>query len=441
MFIEFSVANFRSIRERQTLSMVASPTDKLLPENVIDVSLPGLSKTQLLKSAVLYGPNASGKSNILKALYFVDWFVRNSATSIKPDGPTKVEPFRLDLESRDKPSEFEITFVVDEIRHQFGFALDATKVYEEWLYVYPKGKPQCWYERKLDPATGDYEWEFSQKHFKGDKESLRRQTRPNALFLSTGAQFNHEQLRRIQKWFETELYYLALAESDPNAEWVSTAEMMFSQEDTRESVSRLVGDADLGISGVQVAQRQFLEGEEIPPLHEDASARVKEAYAVLEAGRKILEGETRPEPVWLHRVAGSEQPETFKRGQESAGTLRYFAVLGPWSEALKKGAVLFIDELGANIHPLLVRGLLRMIHSPTENPAGAQVIFTTHDVTLLDRGIFRRDQVWLTEKDQEGATKLYPLTDYQPRKDESLAKGYLAGRYGAIPFLRGELAL
>jgi len=440
MFIEFSVANFRSIRERQTLSMVASPTDKSLPENVIDVSLPGLPKTQLLKSAVLYGANASGKSNILKALYFVDWFVRNSATSIKPDGPTKVEPFRLDLESRDKPSEFEITFVVDGIRHQFGFALDATKVYEEWLYVYPKGKPQCWYERKLDLATGDYKWEFSQKHFKGDKESLSRQTRPNALFLSTGAQFNHEQLRRVQKWFETELYYLALAESDPSAEWVSTAEMMLSQEDTRECVSTLVKDADLGISEVQIAQRHFLEGAIAPP-PDNASAEMKEFYALLEAVSKRFEGETMPEPVWLHRVAGSERRETFERGQESAGTLRYFAVLGPWSEALKKGAVLFIDELGANIHPLLVRGLLRMIHSPTENPVRAQVIFTTHDVTLLDRGIFRRDQVWLTEKDQDGATRLYPLTDYQPRKDESIAKGYLAGRYGAIPFLRGELAL
>jgi hypothetical protein len=440
MFIEFYVANFRSIRERQTLSMVASPTDKLLPENVIDVSLPGLSKTKLLKSAVLYGANASGKSNVLKALHFVDWFVQNSARSIKPDGATKAEPFRLDLEGRDKPSEFEITFVTEGIRYQFGFALDAKRVYEEWLYAYPKSRPQCWYERKLDRSTGDYKWDFSQKHFKGDKESLSRQTRPNALFLSTGAQFNHEQLRRIQKWFETELYYLPLAESDPSVEWVSTANMMFEQEDTRESVSTLVRDADLGISEVQVAQRPVFE-EEIPPLPDDASAEMKKFHPVMEAAWEALQGETRPETVWLHPVAGSERSETFERGQESAGTLRYFAVLGPWSEALKKGAVLFIDELGANIHPLLVRGLLRMIHSPTENPAGAQVIFTTHDVTLLDKGIFRRDQVWLTEKDQDGATRLYPLTDYQPRKDESLAKGYLAGRYGAIPFLRGELAL
>lgn len=147
------------------------------------------------------------------------------------------------------------------------------------------------------------------------------------------------------------------------------------------------------------------------------------------------------ETVWLHHVTGSTELEKFERDQESAGTVRYFSMLGPWWGGLGGGAALLIDELGANIHPLLVRGLLRTLHSSARGSTGGQVVFTTHDVTLLDKQIFRRDQIWLTEKDQEGATRLYPLTDYQPRKDESLAKGYLAGRYGAIPFLSGELAL
>lgn len=425
MLIEFSVSNFRSIREKQTLSMVASRDDSL-PGNLIHRSLPGLSNTSFLKSVVLYGANASGKSNVLKAIRFVSSMVEDSAAGLKPGDPFDFEPFRFDLDSSDKPSEFEMTFVSGDVRYQYAFTVDRKRVHSEWLCAYPSGKAQCWFERTIN-NDGSYTWEFNQKHFKGAKESLAHQTRNNALFLSTAAQFNHERLLPVYSWFREGFLVFDPASPQDDFTLQRTGSWALAQEGFRSQILAMLRNADLGILDAVVDEEEIDETKIPERLPVDLRELLRDALS-----RRVR---------FLHRVSGRNEPMMMELDSESAGTLKYFSLLAIWISALELGRILAVDELGGNIHPLLVRALLKTAHSKRDNPNGAQMILTTHDVTLLDRETFRRDQVWFTEKDANAATRLYPLTDFQPRKDEALARGYLAGRYGAIPFLTGELAL
>lgn len=434
MIIEFSVTNFLSFKEKQTLSMVANGRNSTLESNVIDLPLPGLSGLRLSKAAVLYGANASGKSNLLKAVNFLDWFVENSATSLKPDQPIKVEPFRLSKQTVGQPSEFEVTFVTNGVRYQFGFVVDARRVFSEWLLAYPGGRPQRWYQREINSQTNLYEWDFSQKHFRGAKESLTQQTRPNALFLSTAAQFNHEQLSVVYQWFQQKLKYLDLAQADLEEDAFAAAEAMSEDGSIREQVLDMLRDADLGISSVELEEEDFdlrVLSEVFP---NQSSTFYDELMKTLKK-KKLAPRRLR----WSHHLPNSDDTVSLETESESAGTLRYFSVLGPLLDSMKNGCVLAIDELGANIHPLLVRALLKFFQKAEQAGQGPQLLLTTHDATLLDKEVFRRDQVWFTEKTKEGSTSLYPLSDFHPRKDESLARGYLAGKYGAVPFLVGGL--
>lgn len=431
MLIEFSASNFLSLREKQTFSMVASQRDDSLPGNLIPLSLPGLPDLSLVKTAVLYGANASGKSNLLKSLRFIDWFVENSAAKLAPDQPTSVVPFRLSAETARQPSEFEITFIAEGVRYQFGFVVDSERVYSEWLYAYPDGRPQRWYQRDYDSKTGQYSWNFSQKHFRGAKGTLTQQTRPNALFLSTAAQFNHEQLLAVYRWFPQKLINLDLAQSELSIDIAETAFVMTKAQALRSKICGLLSRADLGIASVEIEEVEFNPAM----LPKEWSSEAKEELLRVAKGSKI------PRLHWLHNISDSDSTVSFETSAESAGTLRFFSALGPLLTAVEFENVLAVDELGASIHPLLVRSLLSSFQRTEEPERKAQAIVTTHDTTLLDRATLRRDQIWFTEKTKDGATRLYPLTDFHPRKDESLERGYLAGRYGAIPFLTGDLPL
>jgi len=429
MIVEFSVENFRSIRDRRTLSLVANNKDDELPGNAIDVSLPGLGNTRLLRSAIVYGANASGKSNLLKAVGFMRDFVAKSAVGLGPGSQTGVVPYLLDTDGQSKPSHFEMTLILEGTRYQYGFVLDRDRVHEEWLYAYPLGRAQRWFHRSLDVRSGDYRWDFSETHFKGDNDAVSSKTRDNALFLSVGAQWNHEQLTQVYAGFKRQVQFLDFSILALSGMVARTANMLYQDEQKRRSVAELMGQADLGIRDVLI---QKVPGESVP-LPEGLPEEIRDALTIVLGKGEVLDVR------WLHSTADRDEPVQFTETAESAGTLKYFSLLGPWIDALLQGRTIFVDEIGANMHPVLLRSLVKAVHTTSASPPGAQVVLTTHDTNLLDGGLFRRDQVWFTEKDKTGATDLYPLTDYKPRKDEALQKGYLAGRYGAIPFLRGEL--
>ncbi len=417
MLIEFKVANFRSIREMQSLSLVADNIDKDMTSALLDRPLPGLSGLKYLKGAAIYGANASGKSNLIEAINFLAEFVKKSATKLEPGDSTGTEPFKLNHASLLNASEFEITFVTQEIRFVFGVVLTPQRVLEEYLVAYPKGSPQKWYHRTFNESENSYTWATPSTRFKDDK-SLRDKTRENNLFLSVGPQWNHPQLSIAFDWFKSSLKVLHLnADNRVNSHF--TAQLIKNNPAYYQLVLHLLRNADIGVVDANIKEIST----------DNVSQNVSPSLV-----QKL-------EIKLLHKAEGVESMSLNFDTEESAGTQRFFSLIGPWLEILSNGYTVFVDELETSLHPILVRELLKLLFNSTTNPKGAQVIFSTHNTVLLDSSLLRRDQVWFTEKTPEGATHLYPLTAYQPRKDEALAKGYLAGRYGAIPYLPNGLML
>jgi hypothetical protein len=434
MLIEFKVSNYRSIREEQTFSLVAAKSDKELPDCVIERDLPGLSGVQFLKGAAIYGANASGKSNIIEAIHFLSGFVRDSATKLQPNDSTGTKPFKLDQNSISKPSTFEITFVAEGVRYLFGLSLTEQRVIEEYLISYPKGAPQRWYHREFNQKKNIYEWAKPSTAFKDDKY-LRDKTRDNSLFLSVGPQFNHPQLTQVFNWFKNNLHFINLSDSRLNPGF--TADLI-QKSGYHGRILNLLRSADFGITDTKIQKRQkkiTLKElrKHVPPF----------LFAEFEKKHQAKPGETVDliELNLIHKTEGVKQVLLDFDEEESAGTQRFFTLIGPWIDILDNGYTVFIDEIETSLHPILVREILGLLFCSKNNPKGAQVVFTTQNPILLDNTLMRRDQIWFTEKTPNGVTHLYPLTDYRPRKDEALAKGYLAGRYGAIPFIPDGLNL
>ena len=440
MLIEFSVTNFRSIREKQTLSLVASGAAKELPECLIERNLPGLSGLRFLKGAAIYGANASGKSNIIKAMRFLAEFVKNSATWGRPGDSIGTEPFRLDQDSPSSPSRFEVAFLTGGIRFSFGCSLTTNRVTEEYIVAYPKGAPQHWYHRSYNESAGSYDWARPSASFRHD-QALRDRTRENCLFLSVAPQFNHPQLTQPFSWFRDCLRLIGgdlpfgLLGDDYGSSLTTRTARLLTQPSHHERIIGLLRSADVGIIGGKADERELETPNFLSYFSSPEFLGKYGASDTIPSDRKTLD------VALLHRSLGNEEVAFDFESEESAGTQRLFALIGPWIDALDQGLTIFVDEIEASLHPAIVRGILSLIFSAEHNPKGAQVIFTTHSPVLLDNTLMRRDQIWFTEKAPTGATRLYPLTDYQPRKDEALAKGYLAGRYGAIPFLPDGLKL
>ncbi len=420
MLIEFSVTNFKSIRTTQKLSLVANSATELQKEN----SFTTLEKNvpRLLRSVAIYGPNASGKSNFLEAMVFMRWFVLNSSKDGQAEEPIEVTPFLFDTVSRNEVSEFEVLFLQNEIRYQYGFAVNSTQVVQEWLIAYPEGRAQRWIERSYNEDTKKYDWHPCSK-LKGQKSMLQEATRSNALFLSTAVQLNNDQLKPVYNWFHQHVRTIGVSGLTPTY----TAAICKS-ESGRGKILTLLNAADLSIADLDVEMKQF-DPNELPS---DMPEPLKELI------HKGLDGKEMPEIKFLHKIEGCEQLIALDSDDESVGTRKLFALAGPWLNVLENGYVLFVDELNNSMHPHMVRFLISLINNPQINQKNAQLVFTTHDTSVLDNDLFRRDQIWFTEKDRSSATSLYPLTDFTPRKGEALEKGYLQGRYGALPYI-GEL--
>ena len=418
MLIEFTVANFRSIRTSQTFSLVKGTGDELEQWNTFQPG--GTGNPTLLHSAAIYGPNASGKSNFIRALRAMERIVVESAGKLQRGDELPVTPFRLDAETEQAPTEFEVVFIAEGVRYQYGFSATDTQVLEEWLLAYPKGRPQRWFSRTWDAKGQTYEWEMGPA-LTGQKQLWQESTRPNALFLSTAVQLNSEQLQPVYDWFNRTLRSVYVGGWSPGF----TASMCEDAE-SRAQVVEFLQAADLGIDDVQVIKDKF----DISSLPEEMPETIKQQLLKELEGKDVVEIKT------VHHAADGRKV-IFDFDEESDGTRNLFAFAGPWLDALKNGYVLFIDELHDNLHPKLVLFLVELFHRPETNPNHAQLVFTTHETSILSQDVFRRDQIWFCEKNDAQATELIPLTDFSPRKGrENLELAYLAGRYGALPYVR-----
>ena len=421
MLIEFTVTNYRSFLPPQALTLTATTATELQEENSFISQVPNLPR--LLRSAVVYGPNAAGKSNLIYAISFMKNFVLSSAKESQEGEKIGATPFLFNRQGRQKPSEFEVLFIQGGIRYQYGFAVSSERVTGEWLFAYPEGRAQKWFERNYDPEAQKDFWYFGPK-FTGQRKVWREATRSNALFLSTTIQLNNEQLKPVFNWFNRKLRVISQGKNTSLR--FSTGEC--EKEEGKKRILKFVNAADPSVTDISLEKKEFSR-EDLPT---DMPQSIKEEIA------KDLKGEKLTRVHFMHPSSDLSEDVPLEINEESAGTRKLFAMAGPWLDVLDNGLVLFVDELDTSLHPLLIRFLLNLLHNPETNRHNAQLVFTTHDTTILDQALLRRDQVWFVEKDAENATHLYPLSDYKPRKGEALQKGYLYGRYGALPF-PGEL--
>jgi uncharacterized protein len=412
MLIRFSAENFLSISEKQELTLVASSL-KDLPDSLIKLEQ---SNYDLLPVAAIYGANASGKTNILRSLHFISHAVESSHRIWEPGKGTRRSPF-LFGDSSNKPSSFEVEFVQTGVRYRYGFSLDSEKILEEWLYAYPNGKQQRWFTRAEVPERI---FSFS-RDLPGEKtRTIEGLTRPNSLYLSAAAQNNLEFFMPVYDFLVKELRFSF------SREQLSRKTLKMCADDRYKGLFlQYLKAADLGVLGLRIEEAELDdEGKRFVTAIRDALP--KEHQGAFEL--------TMTQPWFQHGGQGGP-PVELSIHNESAGTVAYFSLLGPVVETLEGGGVLCVDELSSSLHPLLALELVRVFGDRKRNPRGAQIIFNTHDTNLLDSSLLRRDQVWFTEKDSSGATHLYPLSDFKPRKNENLERGYLQGRYGAVPFL------
>ena len=418
MLVEFRIKNFCSLRDEQVLSLVATK-DKTLQDS--NTQATGISAApNVLRSVVIYGANASGKSNLIKALQYMRGVVTESATAIAPSQIFGVQPFRLDSDSANQSSEFEVTFLLDGVRYQYGFAMTAQRVVGEHLLVYKAFKPQKWFTRRFDIDTGQDVYEFG-SGLKGPKNLWEGATRPNALFLSMAVQLNSIDLRPVFEWFSNQL--VIFNEQSQLSPQVSIQMLKHAQ--GRKDICNFLTNADLSLSDVEVETRT-VPGQSV---HLDLLVGKTEVRV-----ENIEEHKVRFHHVTKHGTA------VFDLLEESNGTRNLLFLAGPVLNILRKGLTLIIDELDTSLHTLLVRELVRLFHLSDINTKGAQLVFTTHDTSLLDApDLFRRDQVWFVEKNQDQASSLINLSEFSPRKNEALERGYLIGRYGGIPFINDTL--
>ena len=408
MILEFSVANYLSFKDKVTFSMIAN-SSKGLDDNYIM-----LNEKKVLKTAAVYGSNASGKSNLFKVLTTVILMLRNS-NSIDINTKLPLIPFKFDDDYLDKPSEFEIKFVINNIRYVYGFVADVNKIYDEYLYFYPNGR-----ETKIFDRTNVNDYSFPQKDEKILKE-IATKNASNKFFLATATNWNFEKTKPAYEFLTTGIGTCANIEELNDMAFIA-------YEDNKDNLKAFALDflkktdfniEDYKISKIDIPQ-ELLIG--IPEFLTKTMKEKPKAYQV------------------LFKHNGSKNFLSLE--EESLGTQIVFAFIPFIADTLKNKKVLVIDELDKSLHPYLVQYIVEIFNNSEFNKNGSQLIFNTHDTNLLDLNILRRDQIWFTEKNKEnGVSDLYPLSDFSVRKQENVEKGYMLGKYGAVPFIKNDYNL
>lgn len=413
MLIDFSVKNFRSFKEKQVFSLVKTATAEMEETNSFYIGAP--ADTSLVRGAALYGPNGAGKSNFIEAIRVFQEIVRDSSRESSAGDKLELVPFRLSTDTENKPSEFEANFIVDKVRYQFGFIADQHRILEEWLIAYPNRRPQSWYERTYE--KDNFKWEFGSK-FTGPKQTWANATRENALFLSTAVQLNNEQLMPIYNWI---VHFLKVSRSGTWG-FGFTSEMC-SDKETKKLVLDFLTSADIDIVDIETEKKEMKIDSIFPNVSESALKELESQVTSWEY-----------DEIKTARYNNVQQKVFFDFETESLGTRKLFALAGPWIDSLENGNTLFIDEMHDSFHPKLIEYLVSLFHDPKTNPLNAQLIFTTHETSILNQDIFRRDQIWFVERAPLEGSTLIPLTDFKVRKgNANIEAAYLAGRFGAIP--------
>lgn len=421
MLIQVSFKNFKCFKEEVQLSLIASNYDKNTREenNIFFLDKFNL---KLLKSAVVYGANASGKTKLIEALDFMKTFILGSSKEGQIDEPINVFPFALSSETENAPSVFEIIFIHKNIMYRYGFEVDKNIIHAEWLYQRSNIREiELFYREEQD---------FSQvnKKFKVHDLIENDRIRPNALLLSVAANWNDKTAKNIFDWFNK--FNIISGLDDKGYKGYSMGRIK-NNEKIKKEVLSFLSAADLGIEDISIA---FLDFNNLPKALDGLKRILVEKQEEQDA--KIMSGVKTYHKKYDENNLSKALIEFSLEKDESSGTKKYFALSGPILETLINGEILIIDELANKLHPNLTCKLMELFNSKEYNPKNAQLIFNTHDTNLLSSGIFRRDQIWFTEKDRYGASIAYSLANFKNvRKEDNFEKNYVKGKYGAVPYL------
>ena len=420
MLIHFTVANFKSIKKAQTFSLVEAKGKAVADTQTFDVShIGGCSGLKLLPAAGIYGANAAGKSNLLEALYLMRRIVRESFKHQHRGDFLPVKSFKLDPATRNAPVEFEVIFIAEGVRYQYGFSATRERVVHEWLLAYPKNRRQDWLSREWDEKKKKHLWHLGASMV-GEKKLWQKSTRDNALFLSTAVQLNGQQLQPVFDWFNKTICMVGITGWNPNfsASFCDT-------KDNKEKILEYLKAADLDIDNILVEKVAFDRDK----VSESLPKSLREDIIQDLESKNFYKTQT------VHQDIDGK-PVVFDIEEESSGTQKLFSFAGPWIDVLAKGRVLFVDELNNSLHPRLVEFLVSLFNNKKTNPNNAQLVFTSHDTAIISQKIMRREQIWFCEKDKFQVTKIYPLSVFiQDKKFERWGMMYLSGSYGALPYI------
>lgn len=407
MLLEFSVSNYLSFRDRTTFSMIANSSSGL-KDNYIEIN-----DKKILKSASIYGANASGKSNLFKILSYVVMMLKSSSGN-DINAKLPIIPFKLDDKYINEPSEFEIKLIIDGIRYVYGFKAGMSKIYEEYLYYYPNGR-----ETKIFDRVNVDSYSYSKKDEKVLKE-IERRNASNKFFLATATNWNYAKTKPVYDFITDSIIVCTNLE-----ELKSISFDMFEENDKLKKFTiDFLKKADFNIedyiiSSSFVSQDLFVG---ISDFITKNISGVPKTYQIL----------------FKHKNSNNY----LSLSEESLGTQILFTFIPFIENTLSNKKVLIIDELDKSMHPFLVQYIVSLFNNSDTNKNSSQLIFNTHDTNLLDLNILRRDQIWFVLKDNDnGVSELYPLSDFSVRKKENVEKGYMLGRYGAVPFIKNDYNL
>ena len=418
MLVQFSVKNFMSFKEKQDFSMEAGIGDEN-PDNIININE---SNERVLKTTALYGANASGKTNLIKAFSVAIMMIRLSNNRQPGEKLLQMEPFAFDENTKKEPCEFEFIFYTNNNKYVYGFKADKNKIHEEYLYQYFSAKATRIFER-----IGE-----NYKFLQADETKLnaiKNQNLENKLFLSTATTWNYEKTRAPYLWFANMIdTYIGGNELNPFS--IEAYNNDDSIESLKKFTLKLLEEADIIIKDYNI---------EIEETEMDVRMIMQLKNMNIPSNVIIPKTSVIKSITMSHEIIdenGNTKIYNLDLISESSGTKIVFAMAPILKEVFEKGKILIIDEIERSLHPSLVEMIIKFFHSIEINKSNAQLIFNTHDTNLLSLDLFRRDQIWFAEKDpKKGATELYPLDDFSVRKTENIQKGYLNGRYGAIPFV------
>jgi uncharacterized protein len=426
MLVEFSVTNFRSIAATQSLSLVAGKEASNLPQYSIKTE--HSYAPAVLRSIGIFGPNGAGKSAVVKAMKFFQKVVTNSH---KDEGVIiDVEPHVYDKEWRDSPSSFEIVFLSDGRLFQYGFSTGKSRIFDEWLYVKeagPSSRMKTVFVRSFNQDNENYDWTVSRSYLSKDRDVWQRSTRDNALYLSTAVSLNSKELKEVSDYISKRFKIIG----DPRrlGKNFTVEKVVEEPKDWKKDILSFLSDVDISIEDIKAETADFDPSVDFP---DDMPDELKISLSDKIKDTKVL----RQFDTVRRDKDGVETLLAFD--EESSGSQVLFALAGPILHVLRKGYTLIIDEMNSTLHPLAVRYLVSLFNDDRVNQMGAQLIFTGHETSVMERNLMHSDQVWTVEKEADLTTVISPVSRFKSRDLVNLRKSYMTGRIGGIPLITGN---